>query len=201
MFSIKNNNIYEEIVKKSKFISLIFRVYTKEEVNSILEDTKKKYPNATHYCYGYVINNDIKSSDDNEPLHTAGLPILKSINNNNLNYVLIIIVRYFGGIKLGIGPLTRTYAKMARDVIKKDNIIKLEKGYDITVIFNYDNINEIDYLLSNCNIINKIFNDNITYNVYVDSTTLDNLSKYKVIVNKEIFIEKNWLNNLLCIKI
>lgn len=190
MFSIKNNNIYEEIVKKSKFISLIFRVYTKEEVNSILEDTKKKYPNATHYCYGYVINNDIKSSDDNEPLHTAGLPILKSINNN-LNYVLIIIVRYFGGIKLGIGPLTRTYAKMARDVIKKDNIIKLEKGYDITVIFNYDNINEIDYLLSNCNIINKIFNDNITYNVYVDSTTLDNLSKYKVIVNKEIFIEKN----------
>lgn len=191
MFSIKNNNIYEEIVKKSKFISLIFRVYTKEEVNSILEDTKKKYPNATHYCYGYVINNDIKSSDDNEPLHTAGLPILKSINNNNLNYVLIIIVRYFGGIKLGIGPLTRTYAKMARDVIKKDNIIKLEKGYDITVIFNYDNINEIDYLLSNCNIINKIFNDNITYNVYVDSTTLDNLSKYKVIVNKEIFIEKN----------
>ncbi len=190
MFSIKNNDKYELIIKNSKFISLIFRVYNKYEVNDILDSIKKEYPNATHYCYGYVIDSDVRANDDNEPSGTAGYPILNQITSNNLNYTLIVVIRYFGGIKLGAGPLTRTYAKVAREVIRDNNIIELEKGYDIDIIFNYNDIKDVDYILGNSKVINKSFDENITYNVYVNKSVLDKLSKYNTIINKEIYIEK-----------
>ena len=190
MFSIKNNDKYELIIKNSKFISLIFRVYNKDEVNDILDSIKKEYPNATHYCYGYVIDSDIRANDDNEPSGTAGYPILNQITSNSLNYTLIVVIRYFGGIKLGAGLLTRTYAKVAREVIRDNNIIKLEKGYDIDIIFNYNDIKDIDYILGNSRVINKSFDENIIYNVYVNKSVLDKLSKYNTIINKEIYIEK-----------
>lgn len=190
MFSIKNNDKYELIIKNSKFISLIFRVYNKDEVNDILDSIKKEYPNATHYCYGYVIDSDIRANDDNEPSGTAGYPILNQITSNSLNYTLLVVVRYFGGIKLGAGLLTRTYAKVAREVISDNNIIELEKGYDIDIIFNYNDIKDIDYILGNSKVIYKSFDENITYNVYVNKSVLDKLSKYNTIINKEIYIEK-----------
>lgn len=193
MFSIKNNDKYELIIKNSKFISLIFRVYNKDEVNDILDSIKKEYPNATHYCYGYVIDSDVRANDDNEPSGTAGYPILNQITSNNLNYTLIVVIRYFGGIKLGAGPLTRTYAKVAREVIRDNNIIELEKGYDIDIIFNYNDIKDVDYILGNSKVIDKSFNENIIYNVYVNKSVLDKLSKYNTIINKEIYIEKEWV--------
>lgn len=190
LLSIKNNDIYEEIIKYSRFISLIFRVNSKEEVNYYLNKTKNDYPNASHYCYGYVIDNDIKSSDNGEPSGTAGIPILNQITSNNLNYVLIVVVRYFGGVKLGAGPLTRAYAKIARNVIKKENIITLVKGYDIDIYFNYNDIKDIDYILNNSRILNKEFNNNIKYHAHVNTETLNKLSNYNIIINNEIYIEK-----------
>ena len=190
MYSIKNNNKYEETIKYSKFISLIYRVYTKEEVKEYLNKTKENYPSATHYCYGYVIDNDIKSSDDNEPSKTAGIPILNQIINNKLNYTLIIVVRYFGGVKLGVGPLTRAYAKVAREVITPNNIITLTKGYDINITFTYNDIKNIDYLLKDSYIINKTFKDRITYKVFISKDILDKLNNYNITINKETYIEK-----------
>lgn len=190
MYSIKNNNKYEETIKYSKFISLIYRVYTKKEVKEYLNKTKESYPSATHYCYGYVIDNDIKSSDDNEPSKTAGIPILNQIINNKLNYTLIIVVRYFGGVKLGVGPLTRAYAKVAREVITPNNIITLTKGYDINITFTYNDIKNIDYLLKDSYIINKTFKDKITYNVIISKDILDKLNNYNITINKETYIEK-----------
>ena len=190
MFSIKNNNIYEEKIKYSRFISLIFRVTSKEEVNKYINEVKLKYPNATHYCYGYVIDQDIKSSDDKEPSGTAGYPILNQITSNKLNQVLIVVVRYFGGVKLGVGPLTRAYAKVAREVITKDNIIELTKGYSINITFDYNNQKEVNYLLSNSKIINKVFDKEITYQALVSKDTLNKLSKYNIEINKDIYIEK-----------
>lgn len=190
MFSIRDNDKFEMVIKNSKFISLIFRVYSKNDVNDILNSVKEEYQGATHYCYGYVIDSDIRANDDNEPSGTAGYPILNQITSNNLNYTLIMVVRYFGGIKLGAGPLTRAYAKVARNVINRDNIVMLEKGYDISINFNYNDIKDIDYILGNCKIINKSFDNDITYNVCVNNDTLNKLSKYNVTINKEIYIEK-----------
>ena len=190
MFSIRNNDKFEMVIKNSKFISLIFRVYSKDDVNNILNSVKDEYQGATHYCYGYVIDSDIRANDDNEPSGTAGYPILNQITSNNLNYTLIVVIRYFGGIKLGAGPLTRAYAKIARNVINMDNIVMLEKGYDISINFNYNDIKDIDYILGNCKIINKSFDNDITYNVYVNNDTLNKLSKYNVTINRDMYIEK-----------
>ena len=190
MFSIRDNDKFEMVIKNSKFISLIFRVYSKDDVNNILNSVKDEYQGATHYCYGYVIDSDIRANDDNEPSGTAGYPILNQITSNNLNYTLIVVVRYFGGIKLGAGPLTRAYAKIARNVINRDNIVMLEKGYDISINFNYNDIKDIDYILGNCKIINKFFDNDITYNVYVNNDTLNKLSKYNVTINRDMYIEK-----------
>jgi len=190
LLSINKNDVYEEIIKYSRFISLIFKVYSRDDVNYYLSKVKEDYPNATHYCYGYVIDNDIRSSDNGEPSGTAGMPILNQITSNSLNYVLIIVVRYFGGVKLGAGPLTRAYAKLAREVIRKENIITLVKGYDIDICFNYNDIKNIDYILTNSKIINKEFNDVVVYNVCVNEDILGKLSNYNVNINKEIYIEK-----------
>ena len=190
MFSIRDNDKFEMVIKNSKFISLIFRVYSKDDVNNILNSVKDEYQGATHYCYGYVIDSDIRANDDNEPSGTAGYPILNQITSNNLNYTLIVVIRYFGGIKLGAGPLTRAYAKIARNVINSNNIVMLEKGYDISINFNYNDIKDIDYILGNCKIINKFFDNDITYNVYVNNDTLNKLSKYNVTINRDMYIEK-----------
>lgn len=190
MLSIKNDYEYIELVKESKFISLIHKVYSKEDVNLYLKIVKEKYPNATHYCYGYVINNDIKSSDDGEPAKTAGYPILNQILANNLNYTLIIVVRYFGGIKLGTGPLTRTYSKLAKNAITPNNIIELVEGYNITITFSYNDIKKIDYLLKDSKIINKSFGDNIIYQVLVKKDLINVLTPFNTIINKEIYMEK-----------
>jgi len=190
LLSIKKNDIHEEIIKYSRFISLMFKVNSKDDVNYYLEKVKNDYPNATHYCYGYIIDNDVRSSDNGEPSGTAGIPILNQITSNNLNYVLIVVVRYFGGVKLGAGPLTRAYAKLARDVIKKENIITLVKGYDIDIHFNYSDIKDINYILGNSMILNKEFNDTIKYNTYVSEEVLYKLSSYNLKINKEIYIEK-----------
>ena len=107
MFTIKENNTYELEIKKSKFISKIYKVKNIDKVNTILSDLKKEYSDATHHCYAYIINEHKKSSDDGEPGGTAGIPILQVLDKNNLNYVLCVVIRYFGGIKLGAGGLVR----------------------------------------------------------------------------------------------
>lgn len=111
-------NSYTYEIKKSKFIGLYYEVDTIEEVNLILEDVKKEHKKARHIPYAYKIDNNIKKTDDKEPSGTAGMPILNIIEKNNLNHTLIIVIRYFGGIKLGTGGLIRAYSTTAKEVIK-----------------------------------------------------------------------------------
>ena len=112
-------NTFTLEVKKSKFIAYYYEVNTKEEVDNILENLKKEHKKARHIPYAYKIDNLIKKTDDKEPSNTAGTPIYNLIMQNNLNNALILVVRYFGGIKLGTGLLTRSYLNSAKEVIKK----------------------------------------------------------------------------------
>ena len=89
-----------------------------------------------------------------------------------------------------MGPLTRAYAKVAREVITPNNIITLTKGYDINITFTYNDIKNIDYLLKDSYIINKTFKDKITYNVIISKDILDKLNNYNITINKETYIEK-----------
>ena len=104
-------------IKKSKFIGYYYEVDSIDEVINILELLKKNNKKARHIPYAYKIDNQIKKSDDKEPSGTSGMPILNIIEKNNLNHVLIAVVRYFGGIKLGAGGLIRAYGNTAKEVI------------------------------------------------------------------------------------
>ena len=112
-------NTYTLEIKKSKFIAYYYEINDKDEVDSILNDLKKEHKKAKHIPYAYKIGNLIKKSDDKEPSNTAGTPIYNIIMQNELENVLICVVRYFGGIKLGAGLLTRSYLNSTKEVIKK----------------------------------------------------------------------------------
>ena len=107
-------------IKKSKFIAYYYEVDDASEVKDIINNLKKEHKKARHIPYAYKINQDMKKSDDKEPSGTSGMPILNIIQKNNLDHVLIAVVRYFGGIKLGAGGLIRAYSSSAKEVIKID---------------------------------------------------------------------------------
>jgi putative IMPACT (imprinted ancient) family translation regulator len=107
------------IIKKSKFIGYYYQVLNVSEVKAILNELKKEHKKCSHLPYAYKINNMVKKSDDKEPNGTAGTPILNIINIKNLDNALIIIIRYFGGIKLGASGLIRAYSNISNEVTKK----------------------------------------------------------------------------------
>lgn len=179
---IKKTSEYEETVKKSKFISFLYFVKSIDEVNNYLNELKAKYKDASHICYAYIVDNNVKYNDDKEPSKTAGFPILNVLKNNDLNYVLAVVVRYFGGIKLGSGNLLRTYLNVTNENLKKAGIkeYKLKKEYIITC--NYDNVNYVNNVLKDEDIINKTFDNFITYEILIDN---ENIIKIKDLLNNK----------------
>ena len=120
------------VIEKSKFISYLIPVESKNEANEALEKLRKKHFDATHVCYAYIINDEVtlyKSSDDGEPSQTAGAPILNVLRKNDLSNVVCAVVRYFGGIKLGAGGLVRAYSGSASDVINCADIVEYATVY------------------------------------------------------------------------
>ena len=185
MNTIKNNYESSYVIKKSKFISFIIKVDNKMQAKEIISEMKNKYKDASHVCYAYKIGTLEKASDDKEPVHTASYPILNVIKNNNLNNVIIIVARYFGGIKLGASNLSRAYKKAAEDVVLEDNIIEDKIYKKAKIEFLYDNIKQIDYILKDYEIIEKNFNQNVIYLFLYEENNypkkLDNLIKEKTL--------------------
>ena len=112
-----NESLFE--LKKSKFIGLMYEVKSKEEVEEVLSLLRSEHKKARHICYAYKIGTLEKKSDDKEPSGSAGSPIYNCINQNNLDNILIVVIRYFGGTLLGKGPLTRCYSKASALLINK----------------------------------------------------------------------------------
>lgn len=192
MYTIKNNSIKEIIIKNSKFITLLYKVYSLEDIKNTLVNVKTLFPNATHYCYAYILNNEKKSSDDGEPSGTAGTPILNILESNNLNYILAVVIRYFGGIKLGSSGLIRAYSRSVKEAIKENILTKLIEGINVNITFSWSNIKQIDYLLKDQLINKKEYLDNITYNISIPINILNTLKNYLISyeIIKNINIEK-----------
>ena len=188
MKSIKKEITNEIIINKSRFITVLTNINDINNVKEKLENIKKEYKDATHYCYAYIINNHEKCSDNGEPSGTAGMPILNVLKQNNLTNILCVVIRYFGGIKLGAGGLIRAYSSSASEALNKANIVNLVKGYKIIIEFSYDNIKQIDYLLKNIQ-IKKDYSNNITYTFKIKEEKLNKieneLSKFSKIKLKE----------------
>lgn len=112
---IKNNII---LIKKSKFLTFLYEIDNLEEIKEILNNLKIEHKKATHICYAYKIGVNAKYFDDGEPTGTAGKPIFNVIEKKNLDNIFIIVIRYFGGIKLGAGGLFRAYSNCASEILK-----------------------------------------------------------------------------------
>jgi len=172
--------------KKSKFIAYIFCVYNENDVKEKLKLIRKKESSANHYCYAYIINSDKSkkiSNDDGEPSSSAGKPILKQIIANDLTNTLIIVTRYYGGKKLGIPGLIRSYKNVAANVIMNASIkiIKITEDYKLT--FNYLEMNNVMRIIKkyNLKIITTKFNNN--YELVIRLPL--NISKLVKIILKE----------------
>lgn len=132
--------------KKSKFISYIFPISSVDDTKEILDEYRKKYYDARHVCWAYMLGHerdDFRINDDGEPSGTAGKPILGQINSWELTNVLVIVVRYFGGTLLGTGGLIRAYKEAASDAIANAEIIEKTIDDKINIHFEYILLNEV----------------------------------------------------------
>ena len=121
----KNRSIYKE--KGSKFIAIAFPVASEEEVKNILLELRKEFYDARHHCYAYCLGKNgeqYRTNDDGEPNHSAGDPILGQIRSKGLTNILIVVVRYFGGTKLGVGGLIIAYKTVAKEVLDTAKLVE-----------------------------------------------------------------------------
>ena len=181
MYHIKNEVISEIEIKKSKFFGILSPASSIEEAREILSDVRKRYPNATHYCTAMIFGNIQRSNDDGEPSGTAGLPMLECLRHKELDNVVMIVVRYFGGTLLGTGGLVKAYQQSTLSAIALETLtIPVETGqYEITVP--YDLISRVENLLQKqAVIIDRQYHEQITF-VYQSENDL--ASQFQEITN------------------
>lgn len=167
MLSIDKIYTNEIVINKSRFICKLYPINNTDEIDKILNDIKKEYKGATHYCYSFITKNNQKYNDDGEPTGTAGLPILNVLKNHNLENVVAIVIRYFGGIKLGAGGLLRAYTKAVSDCLAISNIIEKKEGLIILLEISYDNLNKLYKLIDEDNIKEKEYSDNLILTIHI----------------------------------
>lgn len=163
----KTHFTYE--VNKSEFIAILYPINTQDDIKRCIEETKINYPKANHYTHASLFGDDQEqqtANDDGEPQRTAGIPILDVLKHHDVTNILCVVVRYFGGIKLGAGGLVRAYSHAAAGVMKEARfyIKTWVKAYQIS--FDYAHLDTIDrYLNEKVTIISKSFTEIVTYEI------------------------------------
>lgn len=164
-FTIKDNiseGFYSE--KRSKFLAFAFHVTTEEEIKEIVSEYRKKYYDARHVCWAYMLGaqrTDFRANDDGEPSSTAGKPILGQINKNELTDILIIVVRYYGGVNLGTSGLIVAYRTAAAEAIANAEVIKLYDEEVVTYDFPYVMMNDVMKIIKDMSprIVNQTYDN------------------------------------------
>ena len=199
-YTLEGSSTAEIIEKRSKFIANAYHINNKEEAENKINELKKKYYDAKHNCFAFsfVDSNDSiveKCSDDGEPSGTAGTPILNVIKKNNLNNILIVVTRYFGGILLGTGGLTRVYSATASATVENSTIIKQEKGLEVLIEIDYSDNEKFKYYCAknNINIIDTKYNETIFYKIEINEKEYKNMIRKNNLDNEKLTfnIKKN----------
>ncbi|OJV40704.1 MAG: YigZ family protein [Bacteroidales bacterium 36-12] len=174
-----SSGIYKE--KGSKFLSFAMPVSDIEEIKEYIADFKKKYYDARHVCYAYILGNDgseYRVNDDGEPSGTAGRPIFGQIQSRNLTNVLVVVVRYFGGVLLGTGGLVTAYKEAASDALLQATIIQVDIKSKIKITCDYQFVDIVMSTINNANaeISNKNFTDICELEILVPLANKDYLA-------------------------
>ncbi|MBP1630165.1 MAG: hypothetical protein H6Q15_1058 [Bacteroidetes bacterium] len=152
----RSEGIYKE--KGSKFISLAFPVSNENEVKDIIKDIKKEYYDARHHCYSYILGFDkstFRMNDDGEPSSTAGKPIYGQLLSKDLTNILVVVIRYFGGTKLGVSGLINAYKQATIDVLNNSCIIEKTVNELYSVSFEYVLMNDVMKILKEFDVIQQ----------------------------------------------
>ena len=166
-YKIVFENGTDEIVeKKSRFIANVFAVETEEEVLEIIEKTKKKYWDARHNCYAYVLGKNAEKqrcSDDGEPQGTAGRPMLDVILGQEVKNILVIVTRYFGGVLLGTGGLVRAYSQATKAGIEASEIVTKKPARELHIYTDYNGAGKLQYIMATneITVLDTIYTDKV----------------------------------------
>ena len=167
---------FESVIEKSRFIANIRHVDTVAEADKFIAEMRKKYYDATHNCYAYVLDDNVKFSDDGEPGGTAGLPMYNRLQAMRVSHVCVVVTRYFGGIKLGAGGLVRAYTGTMTDAFKNipslyfANCVKAEVTVEYT---SYQLVRRAVAMY--CNVVGVEFTDKVTINIIAIDDSSDTI--------------------------
>lgn len=183
-------------IKRSRFICSLKRVSSEKEAKYFIEKTKKEHWKASHNCSAFIILEKIsiqRSSDDGEPSGTAGLPMLEVLKNNNLNNVLAIVTRYFGGTKLGTGGLIRAYSQSVSHALNQVGLVERKSQQEVKVSIPYTSLDRLQYFLEKNTYAIKETNytENVTLLCSVDSIEIDTfIQQITELLNGQVTFEQ-----------
>lgn len=187
--SIQTPLIDEIEIKKSRFITYLYPIFTEEEFQEHLAAIRKEHYKATHHCQAYILNPDQsiqRMSDDGEPSGTAGVPMLEVLKQNELTYIMAVTVRYFGGTKLGAGGLIRAYSSAVSEALKQATIIKNVTQTIIALTLDYNQIDTFNYQLQETDlpitILDTEYTDKVTYTLAIDLDQVQTV--HEAVVNR-----------------
>ena len=170
--SLKGECETQKVIEKSRFITTSKHISGDEEAKDFIADIRRKYPDATHNCYAYIadnLGNFPRFSNDGEPSGTAGMPILEVIKNKRLFETVVVVTRYFGGIKLGAGGLVRAYSGSAAENLDSAEKVLYETCAQSEYSVDYSSVDAVmRYCTENsASIINTVYNDDVTFVIAV----------------------------------
>ena len=176
-------------IKKSQFICRLFPAQTESEAKEIINEISEKYKDATHNCTAYVVNDGEGFDDDGEPGGTAGRPMLNVLKKNDMENIVAIVTRYFGGIKLGAGGLVRAYSKSVLEALAIAEIVDMELYEIFRFTFEYQHIKAIDSEIRSKNlaVVDKQYEANVIY--FVASNNVDMINNIQEKLAGEVNIE------------
>ena len=169
---------FEYIVKKSQFIAYLYPIESKQDVHNHISKLKEQYPDARHICYAFLVGNHSGMADDGEPSGTAGKPIFSILQHNDLVNTLAVVVRYFGGIKLGAGGLIRAYGQSVNQCLEQTTLIKQIPKTQLQVICDFSLENKIRHYCSNehFEILDCAYSTNLTMCMNLPTTEVERVT-------------------------
>lgn len=195
-YTVKETGSHEIMIQKSRFIGHVARADTEADAQAFIQKIKKQHHDATHNCSAYIIgdHDEIqKANDDGEPGGTAGIPMLEVLKKQSLKNTVVVITRYFGGVKLGAGGLIRAYSSTTSETIKHVGVVKgeLMQGYRATI--EYPLLGKLENALQQSSHIidDKLFTENVTLTIYVHiDATASFESEMINLTNNQITLEQ-----------
>lgn len=180
--TIAKNTTYEQTIKKSRFICSIARVSSEEEAQQFITSIQAANKKATHNCFAYMIGDNDRiqrESDNGEPSGTAGIPILESLKLAKIHNVVVVVTRYFGGIKLGAGGLIRAYSNTTTEAIHQAGLVQRIKQAILKITVTYALHDPLLYYLkeNNLEVASEEYGVNVETSIYVNETDLKDVKE------------------------